>query len=170
MQLSLLYALLFCHCYSFFIISSHSIEISLAIRDSNFIYGTISFNQQYQPGKELVKNPPTSQVRKIPWRRKWQLTPVFLSGKFHGQRSLTVYCPWDCKELDTTQHLNNNSELQKGVQSHLYLCPNASPTALYFCNCGKVIKKSVNIFFFFPGKIDLSEIHFQDAIEVIWFS
>ena len=29
-------------------------------------------------------------VRKIPWRRKWQPTPVFLLGKFHGWRSLTV--------------------------------------------------------------------------------
>ena len=29
-------------------------------------------------------------VRKIPWRRKWQLTPVFLPGKSHGQRSLAV--------------------------------------------------------------------------------
>ena len=27
-------------------------------------------------------------VEKIPWRRKWQLTPVFLPGEFHGQRSL----------------------------------------------------------------------------------
>ena len=29
-----------------------------------------------------------SWVRKIPWRRKWQPTPVFLAGKFHEQRSL----------------------------------------------------------------------------------
>ena len=28
-----------------------------------------------------------SRVRKIPWRRKWQPTPVVLPGKFHGQRS-----------------------------------------------------------------------------------
>ena len=27
-------------------------------------------------------------VGKIPWRRKWQPTPVFLPGEFHGQRSL----------------------------------------------------------------------------------
>ena len=27
-------------------------------------------------------------VRKIPWSKKWQPTPVFLPGKFHGQRSL----------------------------------------------------------------------------------
>ena len=32
-------------------------------------------------------------VRKIPWRRKWQPTPVFLPGKSHGQRSLAGYSP-----------------------------------------------------------------------------
>ena len=30
-------------------------------------------------------------VKKIPWRRAWQLTPVFLPGEFHGQRSLAGY-------------------------------------------------------------------------------
>ena len=30
-------------------------------------------------------------VRKVPWRRKWQPTPVFLPGEFHGQRSLAGY-------------------------------------------------------------------------------
>ena len=34
-------------------------------------------------------------VGKIPWRRQWQLTPVFLPGKFQGQRSLTGYSTWD---------------------------------------------------------------------------
>ena len=38
-------------------------------------------------------------VRKIPWRRKWQSTPVFLPGKFHGWRCLVGYSPWGCKEL-----------------------------------------------------------------------
>ena len=33
-------------------------------------------------------------VGKIPWRRKWQPTPAFLPGKFHGQRSLAGYSPW----------------------------------------------------------------------------
>ena len=36
-------------------------------------------------------------VRKIPWRRKWQPTPVFLPGKSHGQRSLEGYSLWGCK-------------------------------------------------------------------------
>ena len=40
-----------------------------------------------------------------PQRRKWQPTPVFLPGKFHGQRSLAGYSPWGCKELDTTEPL-----------------------------------------------------------------
>ena len=38
-------------------------------------------------------------VRKIPWRKKWQPTPVFLHGKSHGQRSLVGYSPWGCKSL-----------------------------------------------------------------------
>ena len=29
-------------------------------------------------------------VGKIPWSRKWQLTPVFLPGKFHGERSVVA--------------------------------------------------------------------------------
>ena len=37
-------------------------------------------------------------VRKIPWKKELQLTPVFLPGKFHGQRSLAGYSPWSCKE------------------------------------------------------------------------
>ena len=38
-------------------------------------------------------------VGKIPWRRKWQPTPVFLPGKSHGQRSLAGYSPWGCKRV-----------------------------------------------------------------------
>ena len=32
-----------------------------------------------------------SWIGKIPWRREWQPTPVFLPGEFHGQRSLADY-------------------------------------------------------------------------------
>ena len=42
-------------------------------------------------------------VRKIPWRRKWQPTPVFLPGKSHGQRSLVGYnvrSPWGQRESE----------------------------------------------------------------------
>ena len=64
-------------------------------------------------GSSVVKNPPAKckrlgfdpWVRKIPWRRKWQPTPVFLPGKSHRQRSLVGYSPWGHKESDTTEQL-----------------------------------------------------------------
>ena len=42
-------------------------------------------------------------VRKIPWRRAWQPTPVILPGESHGQRSLVGYSPRGHKELDMTE-------------------------------------------------------------------
>ena len=42
-------------------------------------------------------------VRKIPWRRTWQPTPVFLPGESHEQRCLTDYSPQGHKELDMTE-------------------------------------------------------------------
>ena len=47
-------------------------------------------------------------VGKIPWRRNWQPTPVFLPGKSHGQRSLAGYSPCGRKEVDDTFMNNNN--------------------------------------------------------------
>ena len=67
------------------------------------------------PGGSVVKKKSASQcrrhrrcefdpwVRKIPCRRKWQLTPVFLLEKFHGQRSLVDYSPQGLKELDMAE-------------------------------------------------------------------
>ena len=42
-------------------------------------------------------------VGEIPWRRKWQPTPVSLPEKSHGQRSLEGYSPWGHKESDMTE-------------------------------------------------------------------
>ena len=44
-------------------------------------------------------------VRKIPWRREWLSSPVFLPGESHGQRSLVGYSPRGHKELDMTERL-----------------------------------------------------------------
>ena len=38
-------------------------------------------------------------VGKIPWRREWQPTPVFLLGESHGQRNLAGYSPWGHKRV-----------------------------------------------------------------------
>ena len=57
---------------------------------------------------QWVKNPPaedTGDAGSI-LRRKWQLTPVFLPEKSHGQRSLAGYGAKGRKELDMTGWLN----------------------------------------------------------------
>ena len=61
----------------------------------------------------VVKNPPANAgdmrlrfdpwVRKIPWRKAWQPTPVFLPGESHGQRSLVGYSSRGCKKSDTSE-------------------------------------------------------------------
>jgi len=56
-----------------------------------------------QTGKDLPVFDPW--VGKMPWRRKWQPTPVLLPEEFHGQRSLAGYSLWGHKELDTTEGL-----------------------------------------------------------------
>ena len=43
-------------------------------------------------------------LEKIPWRRTWQPTPVFLPGESHGQRSLAGYSPCSLEESDMTEH------------------------------------------------------------------
>ena len=42
-------------------------------------------------------------VGKIPWRRAWQPTPIFLPGEFRGQRSLAGYSPQVYKKQDATE-------------------------------------------------------------------
>ena len=54
-----------------------------------------------------------SWVGKIPWSRKWQLTPVFLPGKFHGQRRPVGYSPWDRKESDMTEQLSIENKIKR---------------------------------------------------------
>jgi len=48
-------------------------------------------------------------VGKILWRRQWQLTPVFLLGKFHGQRSLVGYSPRGHKDSDMAEYTHMHS-------------------------------------------------------------
>ena len=59
-------------------------------------------------------------VGKIPWRRKWQPTPVFLPGKSHGQRSLEGYSPGGCKrvrrDFTTEQQQHRNNCLKKALE------------------------------------------------------
>ena len=69
----------------------------------------------------MGKNPPASaeDTRGVgsipgsgrsPWSRKWRLIPVFLPGKFHGQRSLEGYSPGGHKESDTIEQLSTEQK------------------------------------------------------------
>ena len=51
------------------------------------------------------------------WSRKWQPIPVFLLGKFHGQKNLVGYGPWGCKELGMTKHMH--------ARTHTHFHPSA---------------------------------------------
>ena len=62
-------------------------------------------------------------VGKIPWRRKWQPSPVFLHGKPHGQRSLVGYSPWGSQRVGhnqmSKQQEDSNPLCSKGLQGDL---------------------------------------------------
>ena len=63
------------------------------------LWGTLGASQVALVVKSLIANAGVERDRfnpwvgKIPWRRAWQLTPVFLPGESHGQRNLVGYSP-----------------------------------------------------------------------------
>ena len=74
------------------------------------------FNSGTSLVAQMVKNLPVmwenqvqSLVGKIPWRREWLPTPVFLPGESHGQRSLVGYSPRGHRQLDRTEQLSLSS-------------------------------------------------------------
>ena len=77
---------------------------------------TIALTRQTFVGKvmSLLSN---MLSRLVIWRRKWQPTPVFLPGKFHGQRSLVGYNLSGRRESDTTKLLNNNNKVSHNFSS-----------------------------------------------------
>ena len=65
----------------------------------------------------VAKNPAAKQekwfhlwVRKMPWRRKWQPTPVFLPRESHGQRSLAGCSLYGRKESDMTEAIQQQQQ------------------------------------------------------------
>ena len=114
------YKYLYCACY-------HPKKVYLpkilTMLTQGMAFGALSvylvFDAYVHPYSKLVHGPPwwlcgkesTCQckrprldpwVRKIPWRREWLPTPVFVPGNSHRQRSLAGYSPWGCQVWDTT--------------------------------------------------------------------
>ena len=91
---------------------------------------------------------------------EWQPTPVFLPGKFHGQRSLVGYSPWGHKESDMTEWLT-----LAPFQVLITLFPNIY---LLFLQLWAVIayQKDLPRFFFFSFFL-LTEI-FESLLKWLW--
>ena len=81
----------------FFTSGGQSIEVS-----SSTSVLPVTHSQTYKSSLCIIFY---SKVIFYPWRREWQPTPGILPGESYGQRSLTGYSPWSCKELDTTKQL-----------------------------------------------------------------
>ena len=115
-------------------------------------------------GDAVVTNPPANTgdrrlrfnpwVWKIPWNRKWQPTPVFLTGKSHGQRSLVG--AWGHKKSDTVKGtrmawhgwLHRNLQLALYTKSNPWYIHQISPSQVFliFLNGNSVhIELKLNI-------------------------
>ena len=67
---------------------------------------------------------------KIPWRRAWQPTPVFLPGESHGQRGLAGYSPQGRKESDATERQNNKQQQRAPETTGGRVRPRSQPSRL----------------------------------------
>ena len=77
-------------------------------------------------------------IQKIPWRRKWQLTSLFLPGKFHGHRNLVGYIPEGRKESDTTDHACTAQHMESVLEETPSLLTITVPARNYLrTNCYK---------------------------------
>ena len=89
-------------------------SLRIATQQSSVCFSTWYVNEKGFPGGSEVKASASNVgdlgsipgFGKIPWRRKWQPTPVFLPGESPGRRSLVGYSPWGHKESDTTEPLH----------------------------------------------------------------
>ena len=79
-------------------------------------------------------------VKKIPWRRKWQPTSIFLLEEFHGQRSLVGYYPQGRKESAMIEHTHIALQIFQHIFyveilyiSEINISPAKSTTILYTC-------------------------------------
>ena len=98
-------------------------------------------------------------VRKIPWSKKWQPTPLFLPKKSHGERKLAGYSPWGCKRLNTTEpeHIHTQaglSHLQFSVVNHF---------RTLVCDCIIWSAKPVSPLHRWPTPIHFSRCHSRDS-------
>ena len=104
------------------------------------------------PDGSAVKNPPANagdsglihSLRRSPGEGNGNPLQYFLPAKYYGQRNLTGYSPWGCKESDTTQWLNNNSFSTQSGQSRFSFFTGANKSSFWFASIGLTNAFSIN--------------------------
>ena len=104
--------------------------LNSCINSNRFFFKSLDFLYVYRAswwlsGKESTHQRFEPWVGKIPWRRWRQSTPVFLSGKSQGQRSLVRYSPRGCQRVRyelVTKQQQYVYAAAKSLQSCLTLC------------------------------------------------
>ena len=123
--------------------AAHYVKYARTVNTQRLIYTLLQFWINNTP---LGKHPPKYECPSIcllmtqetwvrslgqedSWSRKWQPIPIFLPGKFHGQRSLADYSPWSHKGSDTTEwlsiHTSPNYIISTNKVQFLSLTPNS---------------------------------------------
>ena len=111
--------------YLYWFISSIDIRCFKAIFLIWFLFSLTSLvAQMVKHLSTMWETQVQSLVGKIPWRRKWQSTPVLLPGKPHGQRSLVGYSPRGCKE--STEWLTLSTRLKHKISQLTARLPHCS--------------------------------------------
>ena len=146
MKVRILFIFLLPFSHSF---SSYLVEIYLNIISWNWSLHLIYFGMCIGGpiGKELAcqcrrhkRRGFNPWVRKIPWRKAWQTTPVFLPGESYGQRSLVGYSPWGRKESYMTEWLSSQTGRDNGTQEftlifrHYWVSPTTLHCPIYFAD------------------------------------
>ena len=103
----------------------------------------------YDIGHRVDSPPP------IPWRRKWQTTPVSLPGKSHGQKSLVGCSPWGLRESGTAEQLTLSLIPNLFPSRHCFIYSNLIFTLKYILSTSSFMMSFavtlVNNNFIFPG-------------------
>ena len=85
-------------------------------------------------------------VRRMPWRREWQATPIFLPGGSHGQRSPAGYASWGGKELAMTEATEQNTAATRFsvcfpvFRSYKQCCTEYFYVRVLVCFCDRVYR------------------------------
>ena len=106
-------------------------------------------------------------IGKIPWRWAWQLTPTFLPGESHGQRSLVGYSPQGPKESNIAEHVISLSHMYLYMYKHTRIL-NSFCNLLFYVSPYNALSHSYNNSNFSTNYIFFSSVKICHEDKKIW--